>query len=310
MKTLLLILVVIGATLALWVLLPQEQGDGVRLEPRARPARTAQVAPDANLVQAAPRDHPDLVATPDPAPDETREAVHEPPSPPVRNELLPFDVLDAGQKIQLMDLIQSKWGERISGRYIVTGQTLTVFKTSNKQTQRPDGSWIENYDGDEPKAQGQIRNGREVGLWIYWHENGERSAEGRYVNGERHGLWTSWYADGSKESEGLYSYAKREGSWIDFHEGGKRQQIATYANGELEGRVVRWHANGTKESEAYCVGNALDGPWRGWYPTGATSARGDYRYGKRVGRWTFLDANGDLNPSRSGRYENDAKVAD
>jgi len=310
MKTVLLALVLIGATLALLALTHRGEGDEALLEPRARSKTIALAPPETELVPPDPLSPPGLTQAEDHAPATTREAVPRQAESPVRLLGLQSYDLAPGQEIRMVDMIQKGRTVNVSGRFIVSGQTLRTFEALNSVVKRPDGTWVEHYDEGKPKVQGQIRNGREVGLWIYWHENGERSAEGRYVNGERHGLWTSWHADGSKESEGLYSYGEREGSWIDFHPGGTKQQVATYVNGELEGRIVRWHVIGAKESEGFCIGGDLDGPWRGWYPNGTTSSHGDYKYGQRVGRWSFLDPDGEPDASRSGRYENGEKVAD
>lgn len=310
MKIALLALVLIGATLALIALTHRGEGDEVLLDPRARSETTVLAAQETELVPPERMSPPGLTQAEDAAPATTRQAVPQQAEAPLRLLGLQSYDLAPGQEIRMVDLIQNGGTFSVPGRFIVTGQTLRTFDLFTSEVKRPDGTWSEHYDEGKPKVQGQIRNGREVGLWIYWHENGERSAEGRYVNGKRHGLWTTWHADSSKESAGIYSYGEREGSWIDHHPGGTRKQVATYLNGQPEGRIVRWHANGTRESEGFCVSGDLDGPWRGWYPTGATSSHGDYRYGIRVGRWTFLDADGELNPSRSGRYEQGQKVAD
>lgn len=310
MKTVLLALVLIGATVALLALTHRGEGDEVLLEPRARSETVVLAAPETELVPPEPMSPPGLTQAEDPAPATTREAVPQQAESPVRLLGLQSYDLDAGQEIRFVDLIQKGRTINVSGRFIVSGQTLRTFEAHTSAEKRPDGTWIEDYDEGKPKVQGQIRNGREVGLWIYWHANGERSAEGRYVNGKRHGLWTSWHADGSKESVGDYNYRKREGPWIDFHPGGKKQQVATYVNGVFVGRVVRWHPNGAKESEGFCVGGDLDGPWRSWHAEGTTSSHGSYRYGRRVGRWTFFGPDGELDRSQSGLYENGEKVAD
>ena len=198
MKTVLLALVLIGATVALLALLPYGQAGGVRLEPRARPDRIAQVAPDAELVLPPPVNQSELVPTLDHAPGETRKAVPMVGEPPLRSGGEPDAVMDPS-RLNVLDLLES--GATLSssgvitvldsGAILVSGseritephRIITEIVFSSVRGDRPDGPWIENHGGDQPKAQGQIRNGREVGLWIYWHANGERSAEGRYVNG-------------------------------------------------------------------------------------------------------------------------------
>jgi antitoxin component YwqK of YwqJK toxin-antitoxin module len=56
--------------------------------------------------------------------------------------------------------------------------------------------------------------------------------------------------------------------------------------------------------------NLPEGVWTSWHSNGELESEGTYRGGSREGAWCFRLASGELDRSRSGRYENDVKVSD
>ena len=79
-------------------------------------------------------------------------------------------------------------------------------------------------------------------------------------------------------------------------------------------RITR-HENGYPRTRTHYVlddgGRPLEhGAHRAWHPDGTLAEEGRYERGQRSGPWRFFDAQGRLDPARSGLYEAGRRSAD
>ena len=170
------------------------------------------------------------------------------------------------------------------------------------------GEWSWWYEDGALKKRGVYVDGEPDGRWVEWHRNGTRRREGVWERGRPHGYWEQWYADGSRASEGAYRNGVRDGVWATRLEGDRPDTRATYRNGVLEGQFKKWERGGEIVSLGQYGAGERTGLWRTWWPDGTLRARGEFEADRRVGPWVFWDAEGEVDPEKTGWYRAGKRV--
>jgi len=187
----------------------------------------------------------------------------------------------------------------------------------------PHGTWREwNIGGHRAKEEhfvDGLREGvrREWGKGFNSQENPELAEEGNlvleehYVAGQRHGTWQDfWPTTGNLRTEGEYALGQRVGVWRRLHESGAQEAEATYVDDAMTGVQVIWDEAGNKVSEIEHLAGEPHGASLTWFDDGQLQAEGRLDQGLRVGPWSYWKADGSVDETWTGDYEDDQKVGD
>lgn len=136
------------------------------------------------------------------------------------------------------------------------------------------------------------------------YPDGARKTRGTLVDGRRHGPWTEFHPNGQLLKVGHFEHGQKVGEWRYYHEDGLLGQRIEFVDGLRHGETETWFPTGRVKSEGHYERDEREGRWTLYYPDGGVKERGEYERGRREGLWEFYDSEGNLNPRRSGRYEN------
>lgn len=215
-------------------------------------------------------------------------------------------IADSGMKTTEIDY---RRGKR-NGQYLKWGPRGVLKERSHYREDVLHGSF-EQWSGLTRAVMGQYEQGVQTGTWTTWHplETEVKSSEGEYRQGLKHGVWKTWDEEGRLLSEETYSEGEWDGPYVEYGEGGEPVVQRTYSRGRPEGVQIEWYPDGAKKSQSVYVDGRLDGPQEQWYPSGQKRAEGLLKDGKRVGRWVYYNADGTVNESWTGTYDNDERIS-
>jgi antitoxin component YwqK of YwqJK toxin-antitoxin module len=168
----------------------------------------------------------------------------------------------------------------------------------------PDGLWQTWFENGQKRSEGRYAAGKRVGPWMTYWENGQKQAEGAFENGRQNGPWTYWFESGLPASQGRLAMGVAEGEWVDWYGSGTRRSQITFREGQPDLVVRTFHPNGQLEHEWTYDRGILHGPYRDFREDGSTLAMGEYDHNQRVNLWLVYRADGRLNETLSGYYEN------
>ena len=206
--------------------------------------------------------------------------------------------------------IEFRHGKR-HGQYLKWRQRGVLKERSHYHEGLLHGSF-EQWNGLIRSVQGTYEHGRETGPWTYWHmlEESVVSSQGEFLEGRKHGLWKNWNEAGSPTTEETFTQGEWDGPFREYAETGDLAVERTYAAGRPDGLQVEWHPGGQKKSESRYVEGRLDGPQEHWFQNGQLRMKGSVKDGKRLGRWVYYNADGTVNESWTGTYENDQRIGE
>lgn len=128
----------------------------------------------------------------------------------------------------------------------------------------------------------------EVG-WDFW-ENGRPRARVELVESQagwvREGRFLQWSQSGQATLEGWMAAGRESGAWTRYFENGRVKKRVNYRAGEL------------------------DGPYESFYESGQRASSGTFTAGRPSGPWQAWNADGSVDPQRSGTYIDGQLVKD
>lgn len=103
-----------------------------------------------------------------------------------------------------------------------------------------DGILIENWSGNQRKAEVPVRGGRVNGLTRGWYESGVQEVEEGFQAGVSHGWRTRWHPNGALKSRVWIQHGALVGYFQEWHPNGRLAQITPLRRGQAWGEVTAW----------------------------------------------------------------------
>jgi antitoxin component YwqK of YwqJK toxin-antitoxin module len=194
------------------------------------------------------------------------------------------------------------------------------------QVRMPKEMSVNNPNGQQIVAEGNMHHGVIEGVWINYWETGSIEDATSYYNGKKNGMrvefdpsgsltTTSNYKDdlldgpsrtypphiSNPADETYYSQGVKHGIHIKWYPNRNIQEKATYVNGKLDGLATWYYDNGEKSVEYTYHMGVLDGPAAVYFNTGKVSDMGEYKDNKQSGIWKEFYENGIL--KGEGEYD-------
>ncbi len=132
------------------------------------------------------------------------------------------------------------------------------------------GKWIEYFDNEKVRLQGQFTDGFPVGEFIYFDENGLKKAKNIFSSNGQQSECEMYDENGNVVAKGLFVNKKKHGVWYYFNTAGEKMLTETYKYG------------------------VLDGPYTLYYEHEMPRFFGVYKDGVMVGKWTTYDPEGNV----------------
>jgi antitoxin component YwqK of YwqJK toxin-antitoxin module len=173
------------------------------------------------------------------------------------------------------------------------------------------GSIVSNYDNQQKRSEGKIRNGQNDGAWNYWFENGSVSEQGIFDKGvytllnswddkgkvmvtHGNGYHKTFYDNGIVATECMYRNGKANGLFLSRSSDNTTLTEVNYKDGKYQGKAKFFFETGELNSEGTFVNNLQEGIYTWYHTNGKKEAQVNFVHDKKEGEETFWSESGEV----------------
>ncbi len=199
-----------------------------------------------------------------------------------------------------------------------------TIEVSKNISDRPNGKYIEYYEGGTIKTNGIYHHYYRIGEWKYYYPNGDIWKVITYNKyGQKRGMYEEYYEEEQLKIKGKWevqkyttkrrgydpitykekveTYEKEEevkiGEWIYYLETGEVEKKEFYvlaSKEESENKLEEFYNDGTPKESIEIKNEIYHGISKKWYPNGQLSFQGNWVHGKKEGWHIFYFNNGNI----------------
>ena len=113
------------------------------------------------------------------------------------------------------------------------------------------GHYVEYYEKQVIKVEGNVKDGLKEGEWNYYYDSGTKSTSETFKSGIAHGTVMKWYPSGQLSYKGNYQNGKLEGECVWYHQNGKLLSKTILKADKKIGKQSFWDADGNHLRDEY-----------------------------------------------------------